>query len=90
MLYKREFKSATLCCLRYMALVASRNTTVTFQLKCLDFQSYQYQKLVPVLSSFAMGYEVDYFRSDFRTAYFFVMLNLLNDSSSYHKVLHIK
>ena len=30
MLYEREFKSATLCCLRYMALVASRNTTHHF------------------------------------------------------------
>ena len=29
MLHEREFKSATLCCLRYMALVASRNTTLS-------------------------------------------------------------
>ena len=26
--------------------------SITFQLKCLDFQSYQYNKLVPVLSPF--------------------------------------
>jgi len=31
--------------------------SVTFRLKCLDFQSNQYKKLVPVLSRFSlMGY----------------------------------
>ena len=30
--------------------------SVTFQLKCLDFQSDQYKKLVPVLSRFSIGY----------------------------------
>ena len=30
--------------------------SVTFQFKCLDFQSYQYKKLVPVLSRSAIGY----------------------------------
>ena len=29
--------------------------SVTFQLKCLDFQSNQYKKLVPVLSRFCNG-----------------------------------
>ena len=29
--------------------------SVTFQLKCLDFQSTQYKKLVPVLSRFCNG-----------------------------------
>ena len=29
--------------------------SVTFQLKCLDFQSNQYKKLVPVLSQFCNG-----------------------------------
>ena len=29
--------------------------SVTFQLKCLDFQSNQYKKLVPVLSRFSNG-----------------------------------
>ena len=29
--------------------------SVTFQLKCLDFQSSQYKKLVPVLSRFCNG-----------------------------------
>jgi len=29
--------------------------SVTFQLKCLDFQSNQYKKLVPVLSHFCNG-----------------------------------
>ena len=29
--------------------------SVTFQLKCLDFQSNQYKKLVPVLSHFCDG-----------------------------------
>ena len=29
--------------------------SVTFQLKCLDFQSDQYKKLVPVLSRFCSG-----------------------------------
>ena len=29
--------------------------SVTFQLKCLDFQSNQYKKLIPVLSRFCNG-----------------------------------
>ena len=36
--------------------------SVTIQLKCLDFQSYQYKKLVPVLSRFCnwlLAYLVD-------------------------------
>ena len=29
--------------------------SLTFQLKCLDFQSYRYKKLAPVLSRFCNG-----------------------------------
>ena len=35
--------------------VASASHSLTFQLKCLDFQSNQYKKLAPVLSSFCNG-----------------------------------
>ena len=45
--------------------------SVTFQLKCLDFEYVRNLSQSSIV--LAMGYEVDYFRSDFRTAYFFVM-----------------
>ena len=35
--------------------------SVTFQLKCLDFQSNQYKKLVPVLSRFCNGLFDEFF-----------------------------
>ena len=42
--------------------------SVTFQLKCLDFQSNQYRKLVPVLSRFCNGLFI-MLRTDYLFAY---------------------
>ena len=45
--------------------------SLTFQLKCLDFQSNQYKKLVPVPSRFCNGYWLIYSRCSLDSRTFF-------------------